>query len=242
MRLPRKHRGFTLIELLVVIAIIAILSAILFPVFARARENARRASCMSNLKQIGLGMMMYVQDYDGNYFWRCYGPDVGTYTAPVYYEACATYWGPSGTTTATMGFLQPYIKSTQVFSCPSGNATTAYPSGYAYNLVPGIPSSYGYNQLSESVIQVPAEMIAFLDSTWALQAYPTKADTWTTGTDWGVDFCAQAGQSPCDPENQHYGRHLDGANTSYMDGHVKWHKVDYFYNGGNLYPVWKGWQ
>jgi prepilin-type processing-associated H-X9-DG protein len=85
-------------------------------------------------------------------------------------------------------------------------------------------------------------MIAFIDSTWALQAYPTQANTWDTGTDWGVDFCAKAGQSPCAPENQHYGRHLDGANASYMDGHVKWHKVDYFYNGGNKYPVWQGWQ
>src|SRR4028118_1183664 len=61
------HRGFTLIELLVVIAIIAILAAILFPVFARARENARRASCMSNLKQIGLGVMQYTQDWDERY-------------------------------------------------------------------------------------------------------------------------------------------------------------------------------
>src|SRR5690606_14073104 len=63
---PQK-RGFTLIELLVVIAIIAILAAILFPVFARARENARRTSCLSNLKQIGLGVMQYVQDYDEMY-------------------------------------------------------------------------------------------------------------------------------------------------------------------------------
>ena len=62
-----KTDGFTLIELLVVIAIISILAVILFPVFARARESARRASCMSNLKQIGLGMMMYVQDYDGRF-------------------------------------------------------------------------------------------------------------------------------------------------------------------------------
>lgn len=63
----QKRKAFTLIELLVVIAIIAILAAILFPVFARARENARRSSCLSNLKQIGLGAMMYIQDYDERY-------------------------------------------------------------------------------------------------------------------------------------------------------------------------------
>ena len=63
----RRNEGFTLIELLVVIAIIAILASILFPVFARARENARRTSCLSNLKQLGLGAMMYVQDYDESY-------------------------------------------------------------------------------------------------------------------------------------------------------------------------------
>ena len=239
MRLQSKRLGFTLIELLVVIAIIAILAAILFPVFARARENARRASCMSNLKQIGLGMMMYVQDYDGKYFWRCYGPDVGSYKAPGSYQACATYWGPNGKTTATSGFLQPYLKSTQIFSCPSGDATSSYPSGYAYNLVAGVPS--GYAMLSESVVEVPSEMIAFMDTTWALNAYAPTANSWTSGS-WNVEFCSTAGASPCPAADQHYGRHLDGANTSYMDGHVKWHKIDYFYNGGNLYPVWQGWQ
>jgi prepilin-type N-terminal cleavage/methylation domain-containing protein/prepilin-type processing-associated H-X9-DG protein len=235
-----KRKGFTLIELLVVIAIIAILAAILFPVFARARENARRTSCMSNLKQIGLGMMQYVQDYDGKYFWRCYGADVGSKKAPVNYEACEKYWGPSGI--GETGFLQPYIKSTQIFSCPSGDATTAYPSGYAYNLVAGIPSSYGFNELSESVIQQPSEMIAFYDTTWALQGYPTAPNKWDTGDGWGVNFCKKAGESPCTAPNQHYGRHMDGANASYMDGHAKWRRVEYFYNDGNLYPVWRGWQ
>lgn len=66
-KIKLSTNAFTLIELLVVIAIIAILSAILFPVFGRARENARRSSCQSNLKQIGLGIMQYVQDYDGYY-------------------------------------------------------------------------------------------------------------------------------------------------------------------------------
>jgi prepilin-type N-terminal cleavage/methylation domain-containing protein/prepilin-type processing-associated H-X9-DG protein len=102
-----KH-GFTLIELLVVIAIIAILAAILFPVFARARENARRARCQSNLKQIGLGLMQYVQDYDE------YLPSAG------YYETGGV--GAFGPTWRVMIF--PYVKSEQIFTCPSGNRAT----------------------------------------------------------------------------------------------------------------------
>mgnify|MGYP001096345646 CR=1 FL=1 len=237
MRRLRKQSGFTLIELLVVIAIIAILAAILFPVFARARENARRASCMSNLKQIGLGMMMYVQDYDGKYFWGCFG-DATHPGAPGTVGDCVSYWAPTSyTDTTRYGFLQPYIKSIQLFSCPSGNATASYPSGYAYNLVAGVPSGV----LSESTVENPSEMIAFFDTTWALWGYAPTANSWTTGT-WNVEFCRTAGASPCPAADQHYGRHLDGANTAYMDGHVKWHKIDYFYNGGNLYPVWQGWQ
>src|SRR5471032_1222569 len=94
-------RGFTLIELLVVIAIIAILAAILFPVFARARENARRASCQSNLKQIGLGLLQYSQDYDG--------------------RLVSIQWNQPGSTTVTRweDSAFPYIKSAQIFICPS---------------------------------------------------------------------------------------------------------------------------
>lgn len=105
----RRDRGFTLIELLVVIAIIAILAAILFPVFARARENARRASCQSNLKQIGLGIMQYTQDYDEKYPMRYYGGS-GNYQQANSWRR-ATY---------------PYTKSSQLFSCPSNTRNTVY--------------------------------------------------------------------------------------------------------------------
>lgn len=97
------RRAFTLIELLVVIAIIAILAAILFPVFARARENARRTSCGSNLKQIGLGLTQYAQDYDG---WT---PGSVTGGQP-----------PTGAGASWPTMIQPYIKSSQLFVCPSG--------------------------------------------------------------------------------------------------------------------------
>jgi prepilin-type N-terminal cleavage/methylation domain-containing protein/prepilin-type processing-associated H-X9-DG protein len=101
--LSKKLNGFTLIELLVVIAIIAILAAILFPVFARARENARRASCQSNLKQIGLGIMQYTQDYDEQMVLIRQNGD------------CSDPWGE---------LIQPYLKSKQVFDCPSNSTAT----------------------------------------------------------------------------------------------------------------------
>src|SRR5213075_380179 len=98
------RRGFTLIELLVVIAIIAILAAILFPVFARARENARRSSCQSNLKQIGLGALQYTQDYDELMVRTSYGASNGD--GPR--DAAGAKW-------QWMDAIYPYVKSSQIF-------------------------------------------------------------------------------------------------------------------------------
>src|SRR5687767_13552480 len=117
-------RGFTLIELLVVIAIIAILAAILFPVFARARENARRASCQSNLKQIALGMIQYTQDYDERlplmFYMRnmTYLPagDPGQLPNPMTYDSNVT---GGNFVTSWVDEIQPYVKSQQIFACPS---------------------------------------------------------------------------------------------------------------------------
>src|ERR1044072_5575796 len=99
----RRKRGFTLIELLVVIAIIAILASILFPVFGRARENARRSSCQSDLKQLGLGVSQYNQDYDG----------------PFPMAAVVPPWDSNGENKNWPITLSPYLKSLQVFMCPS---------------------------------------------------------------------------------------------------------------------------
>ncbi|HEX8235949.1 MAG TPA: DUF1559 domain-containing protein [Abditibacteriaceae bacterium] len=121
----RRRSGFTLIELLVVIAIIAILAAILFPVFARARENARRASCQSNLKQIGLGFMQYTQDYDEKY--------------PIKVSE-----GTGGSARLWIQTIQPYVKSTQLFACPSNpqNRTTYQFWNGVGNQDSGMPVSY----------------------------------------------------------------------------------------------------
>jgi prepilin-type N-terminal cleavage/methylation domain-containing protein/prepilin-type processing-associated H-X9-DG protein len=111
-----RKSGFTLIELLVVIAIIAILAAILFPVFAQARETARSASCKSNLKQIGQGWMMYVQDYDERtpFNWWSSAP-------------CTKGPGPDGRGAQPIMFqrIQPYVKNNQVLICPSDGAPTS---------------------------------------------------------------------------------------------------------------------
>src|SRR5688572_4099649 len=122
---PKKiHRefksGFTLIDLLVVIAIIAILAAILFPVFGRARENARRSSCSSNLRQIGLATMQYTQDYD-----EYYPSNMTVVTQAECDAAPGGCWYPAtpqpwGAMVFMPQMLHPYHKSTQVFACPSG--------------------------------------------------------------------------------------------------------------------------
>src|SRR5947209_7483410 len=118
------RRAFTLIELLVVIAIIAILAAILFPVFAQAREKARATSCLSNEKQIGTAVKMYVQDYDEQNMFHWYGP-LGANPAgpnvPAY---------PGGNYQTWMEVVNPYIKNSQIWLCPSASKSlTDYTTG-----------------------------------------------------------------------------------------------------------------
>jgi prepilin-type N-terminal cleavage/methylation domain-containing protein/prepilin-type processing-associated H-X9-DG protein len=132
----RHRRGFTLIELLVVIAIIAILAAILFPVFAQAREKARQTSCLSNLKQIGQGYLMYLQDYDeqfpldtqsptriGSVYWS--PPNLVVTQRTAAYQSWYSTQGPN--------VLYPYLKDYQVWACPSGSLAQAFPGNAIYN-------------------------------------------------------------------------------------------------------------
>jgi prepilin-type N-terminal cleavage/methylation domain-containing protein/prepilin-type processing-associated H-X9-DG protein len=189
------RRGFTLIELLVVIAIIAILAAILFPVFARARENARRASCQSNLKQINLGIQQYTQDYDETYL-----PPQGILA------------GENPNTFVTT--LQPYIKSTQIFICPSapdsvpvlvvgGEKDGRWKKTQAGGWKTDSEGNYGFNSefsgISMSEVDSPSITPIFFDS---------------------ADY--QCGDSLLVAVTAASSRHLEGLNFAYADGHVKW--------------------
>ena len=202
-----SRSGFTLIELLVVIAIIAILAAILFPVFARARENARRTSCLSNVKQWGLAVMQYTQDYDER--------------LPGGYKL----EGSNPISWVTM--LQPYAKSTQMYTCPNGvpYSDPLYPS-YGYNVgYLGIDTT----SVSLAAVGTPAETVMIGDSLAHLPAdnqelgfyLISPPSNFAAGTKWWekVDGSAPAWSGSLIQQ------HFDGANVVYVDGHAKWSKL-----------------
>lgn len=135
--LTNAGNAFTLIELLVVIAIIAILAAILFPVFAQAREKARQASCLSNLKQIGTGTMMYVQDYDETFPFRPWHSGQGNCFDPATLGVSGAT-NPYCTSIDWYANIQPYIKNTNVYWCPSAIAPSR-----DYNKIRSPSNSYG---------------------------------------------------------------------------------------------------
>jgi len=207
-----RRTGFTLIELLVVIAIIAILAAILFPVFARAREKARQSSCLSNGKQIGLALMSYSQDYD---------------------EALPSSWiDADGDGSGTVGAdytwrsaVLPYAKNAQIWQCPSKRMTSAFNGGLDY----GPNGAYGLNEVHWAnagstceppasrglgEIQYPAQCV-LIGETEGSQSFSN-----TDGADvHGVNSEFTKAAYPA------FYRHNDGSNFVYCDGHAKWSKI-----------------
>ncbi len=209
--LSSRQRGFTLIELLVVIAIIAILAAILFPVFARARENARRASCQSNMKQIGLGMLQYGQDYD---------------------EKLVKAWRGSANTASDgtdkykwMDAIFPYVKSEQIFNCPSHSFASPYGP---YSFRNG--TNYGSYTINSAYYGTAAPEGPDGGSTNSMAALATPATTvWATDGNGYFEFnWSDLGNEPSIDTtgtfptlNNIVQRHLDTTATLFCDGHVK---------------------
>jgi prepilin-type N-terminal cleavage/methylation domain-containing protein/prepilin-type processing-associated H-X9-DG protein len=228
--------GFTLIELLVVIAIISLLAAILFPVFARARENARRASCMSNLKQIGLGMMMYVQNNDERYPFNKQARstlDSSFASVPTdadFATASSIYWPV---------FIEPYTKSYQIFRCPSSPYTGRPIYGhYGINRIVSPENGTTATPVSMAVIASPATIYVVMD---AGRHYLNPTDV--KRGDSGGDCNYLPGTGPGSPANlpsitcslnglpadYASGRHFNGVNVAFADGHVKWLKSEVVY-------------
>ena len=198
-----RKTGFTLIELLVVIAIIAILAAILFPVFARARENARRASCASNLRQLGLGFHQYLQDSDNRYpgaanyqkwhlgaHWVSGGGNAKLSEDPSH---ATPYAWTGNTANVSAGSIFPYTKSVELYVCPSATDNKKKQLSYSMNCALGF--------LNEAVVQNPSNIVTLIDEDKTLN----DGFLWTDSS--GTDELTQV--------------HLGGGNVLFADGHVK---------------------
>ncbi|MCE5238906.1 DUF1559 domain-containing protein [bacterium] len=202
------RKGFTLIELLVVIAIIAILAAILFPVFAKAREKARQSSCLSNLKQLGLAAMQYAQDYDERIV-KCYLYWSSTFSQTQY----RWYWQAN----SNPGMLWPYVKNSQVFMCPSVGK-----HAYGISFVGQTGADPG---TAIGTIQSPAETVLFADSLlWHGDPDTGMGGDSVPGKVFKYSDRNSAGRltSGCYGGGLVAKRHNDGANFAFCDGHCKW--------------------
>jgi prepilin-type N-terminal cleavage/methylation domain-containing protein len=232
-----QRSAFTLIELLVVIAIIALLSAILFPVFARARENARRTTCISNLKQIGLGVLQYSQDYDERYpsvYTTLVGAQPGQDGEILLDGAGYNFWQQQ---------IFPYTKSHQLYFCPNSPSprgggdpglgtnplAAMLNSNYSFSQEIGIPPGKG---LKLSAIDDSATKYLLLEA----GMYSFQVANFTTANP-GQNYLAGSGAygKNCDSisasfpkiqEDCRTGRHFGATVVGFADGHAKWIKDD----------------
>ncbi len=228
-----KRAGFTLIELLVVIAIIAILAAILFPVFAKARQKAQQTTCLSNVKQLTLGEVMYASDWDDTLpIWCLYG---------VYGSGCRTTW---------RYMIYPYVKNVAVYRCPMHTASMAWngsawvmttiqddwwfdgqpcdrcgsgtggPWGYHFaSYVMNFGNNYDQGFLRQSSVEKPAQLVMLtegetLDNPWAVY-WNEKGIGGRCRTGGNALLYGEGGE-----------RHQHGYNSGFRDGHAKWNECD----------------
>jgi prepilin-type N-terminal cleavage/methylation domain-containing protein/prepilin-type processing-associated H-X9-DG protein len=252
--------GFTLIELLVVIAIIAILAAILFPVFAQAREKARAISCLSNTKQISLSWNMYLQDYDEQMVPH-QQPNTGD-------PLDGTYWWPK--------LLDPYTKSWQIYHCPDssdpGNIWGAGPNAWWGNWQQDSTIGYNYLDLGQwwqcaytigvslASVDQPSQTIAFIDSAFQATTNPlptnaqsgfsdvnapaqyaailpaTNTCTYYNGVLGGWDWATAPTNPTPDFTGWTINRHSGGENIAWVDGHAKFVHESALWAGTNVAP------
>jgi len=247
---PRSYRGFTLIELLVVIAIIAILAAILFPVFAQAREKARGISCLSNTKQIGLSFMMYIQDYDetfplgavqattpGQWLWNFSVPVPADWSSDTTHPAVLAapwHWGNS---------IQTYTKNYGIFACPSGSPFKQPQARYTYATPRKAPQdvSYTFNGLLSGFSQAGVAQSATLPLLWEGRGKIKASGAALTNPNLVCDdpnspcVYVPRGATACATGNGSTGTmfvldgtmfiHSQGANFIFADGHAKWRRL-----------------
>jgi hypothetical protein len=260
-----RNQAFTLIELLVVIAIIAILAAILFPVFAQAREKARQTSCLSNAKQIGLAGQMYAQDYDEilpETGWQgpCSDPVTGVATDTKY----------SGVASFPIASA-PYIKTWNIFKCPSDSQYGGFnkPNSYCYEQqlldanIPGayvgikdapdamrkvLPLSYAGNYFLSSAYGASGRAAVVGGKMLSLSSYAAPANlhyvaevgSSVTAGGWtfaGWYIAPGYGNSAADTRWRKGMRHSEGRNWVFVDGHAKWYKDPSFVTSTGTYKT-----
>jgi prepilin-type N-terminal cleavage/methylation domain-containing protein/prepilin-type processing-associated H-X9-DG protein len=241
----RTAFAFTLIELLVVMAVIAVVAAILFPVFAQAREKSREAVCLSNLRQMGMAGLLYAQDYDQTLLWNPPpGGKPGNFWTAAHHESDC----PHQPTTSYVMLLQPYLKSHAVLKCPS---FPGYPlatfQGYAGSLDPVLDRQvgYGYNLVLEGDLCRPQVLSAMKSSASQVALFADGFSLWAKNCVYILNeeryWAMNERLPPRSPALQALSpevgepRHHGGLNFVFADGHARFDRPVVVYQG----PVYR---